>query len=392
MRKNILYILFALSFLIGQNQIDVIQLKNGDIIKGRITENKFKAYVKIELEDGSIFTFQYSKILNITTETKKQLPKNKQNYREKVNTEYKPVPIKRSSWFSGPIRGYTYKPEAKKTLLSVGYSNYQATSLFNHDGKEEHFKDIFWEDDAASPVASTTRLDISARYSLNDNISVGLRLPYLVKQKWKWNPQEQYKTWFKENQTDLIGESGIGDIGIYGMYLLDLKDKRVEFSSYYTFPSGTSPDEKPDNSWSSTGLGHSRLSFGVGSDIKLGSNNFLSGYTGYEINNKSTYNFGSGNSEIKYGNRFWYGGSFTLGFTSNFSLAFDIYGNSTGETTIDGQKNEDTNSNSITFTPIIGVQINSGNSIININCEYLNVLKGIGRYRYKGFRVGFSIS
>ena len=41
------------------NEIDVLHLKNGDIIKGSIIENKINDYIKIELQGGSIITYKY---------------------------------------------------------------------------------------------------------------------------------------------------------------------------------------------------------------------------------------------------------------------------------------------------------------------------------------------
>lgn len=72
MKKSIfiipLIILFPLFTLLGQEQIDVIYLNNGDIAKGLIVENVPDDYVKIELFGGSVFTFKYSEILVITKE------------------------------------------------------------------------------------------------------------------------------------------------------------------------------------------------------------------------------------------------------------------------------------------------------------------------------------
>ena len=49
--------------------VEVIHLKNGDVIKGTIIENVINEYVKIELQGGSILTFPYSDIEKISKET-----------------------------------------------------------------------------------------------------------------------------------------------------------------------------------------------------------------------------------------------------------------------------------------------------------------------------------
>ena len=62
--------LIFLSFIssIAQERIDVIYLKNGDILKGEIIENAHNDYIRIELQGGSIFTVKYIDILNIKRE------------------------------------------------------------------------------------------------------------------------------------------------------------------------------------------------------------------------------------------------------------------------------------------------------------------------------------
>lgn len=55
---------------LGQEKIDVIYLKNGDIRKGVIIENVPNDYIKIETSDGSIFTIKYIDIEKIGKEVK----------------------------------------------------------------------------------------------------------------------------------------------------------------------------------------------------------------------------------------------------------------------------------------------------------------------------------
>ena len=60
--RYLLMILSLLSFSFSEEYIDVLNLNNGDIIKGRIIENSINNYVKIELQGGSILTYEYSTI------------------------------------------------------------------------------------------------------------------------------------------------------------------------------------------------------------------------------------------------------------------------------------------------------------------------------------------
>ena len=65
MKKTILslsILLIISSFAIGVERIDVIQLKNGDVVKGIIVENFPNDYIRVELQGGSILSYQYTDI------------------------------------------------------------------------------------------------------------------------------------------------------------------------------------------------------------------------------------------------------------------------------------------------------------------------------------------
>ena len=61
-RKMIVVSLFVATTALAQDNIDVINLKNGDIIKGQIIENVINDYIKVELVGGSILTYKYDDI------------------------------------------------------------------------------------------------------------------------------------------------------------------------------------------------------------------------------------------------------------------------------------------------------------------------------------------
>jgi hypothetical protein len=69
---NMIYILLF-SFIVA-GDIDVLNLKNGDLIKGKIIENKINEYIKIELQGGSILTYTYDQIESIEREEVYQTP------------------------------------------------------------------------------------------------------------------------------------------------------------------------------------------------------------------------------------------------------------------------------------------------------------------------------
>ena len=70
MLKRILILLFVIFPIIifSQTEVDVLKLKNGDIIKGKIIENKINQYIRIELQGGSILTYEYEEIQEIERE------------------------------------------------------------------------------------------------------------------------------------------------------------------------------------------------------------------------------------------------------------------------------------------------------------------------------------
>ena len=70
MKSFRLFILIVLipSIVFTQSYIDIVKLKNGDIVKGKIIENKINEYVRVELQGGSIFTYKYSEITSLEVE------------------------------------------------------------------------------------------------------------------------------------------------------------------------------------------------------------------------------------------------------------------------------------------------------------------------------------
>ena len=68
-KKLIIYFLL-LGSIYAQAYIDVVKLKNGDVIKGKIIENVINDNIRIELQGGSILTYQYDQIESLEVEKK----------------------------------------------------------------------------------------------------------------------------------------------------------------------------------------------------------------------------------------------------------------------------------------------------------------------------------
>ena len=73
MKKFNLICIVLLSFIFAED-IDILNLKNGDLIKGKIIENKINEYIKIELQGGSVLTYTYDQIESIEREEVNQAP------------------------------------------------------------------------------------------------------------------------------------------------------------------------------------------------------------------------------------------------------------------------------------------------------------------------------
>lgn len=66
--KSVFTGIVLLSIVFSQPYIDIVELKNGDIIKGKIIENIINDHIRIELVGGSILTYQYSQIESLKVE------------------------------------------------------------------------------------------------------------------------------------------------------------------------------------------------------------------------------------------------------------------------------------------------------------------------------------
>ena len=71
MKKTVLVFLCLAFGCLFARDIDVLHLKNGDIVKGTIIEKIPDKSVKIKLEGGSIFTYKYTEISQFSVEDEK---------------------------------------------------------------------------------------------------------------------------------------------------------------------------------------------------------------------------------------------------------------------------------------------------------------------------------
>ena len=110
MKKFNLICSVLLSVMFAED-IDILNLKNGDLIKGKIIEHKINEYIKIELQGGTVLTYTYDQIESIE--------------REEINTEtFAPNANNNKS-----ITGITFMRNIGGILISAGaYTLYQQQS------------------------------------------------------------------------------------------------------------------------------------------------------------------------------------------------------------------------------------------------------------------------
>ncbi|MGD0590265.1 MAG: hypothetical protein ABSA44_05640 [Bacteroidota bacterium] len=131
---SILIIVSAVGF--GQEKIDVVYLKNGDVRKGTIIENTPNDYIKIETYDGSIFTIKYTDIQKMAKETKSvsatQISYVPQNTPKGLMSRTADFGVTAALWLGGKVRIVDYDIKTDKNpgfLLRAFYDAYVVEKL-----------------------------------------------------------------------------------------------------------------------------------------------------------------------------------------------------------------------------------------------------------------------
>jgi hypothetical protein len=112
---------------LGQEKVDVVYLKNGDIRKGMIIENVPNEYVKVETGDGSIFTIKYADIQKMTKEAKSASVSQKSSVQETpkgLMARTSDFGITGAVWLSGDFGGDVNITKSTGVLVRVFYDAY----------------------------------------------------------------------------------------------------------------------------------------------------------------------------------------------------------------------------------------------------------------------------
>ena len=179
MKKFNLICIVLLSFIFAED-IDILNLKNGDLIKGKIIENKINEYIKIELQGGSVLTYTYDQIESIEREEDTgTYPSNTSNnqtqYNVSNNSNSTNTIMKGTKNIGGLVKYSKNSLDGDaygSSLLispSVGYFLTNNMSV-NIDLGYSSYK---YEDDESGDKNNYTSLSIGGRYHFPLNFGLG---------------------------------------------------------------------------------------------------------------------------------------------------------------------------------------------------------------------------
>ncbi len=283
----------------------------------------------------------------------------------------------------GPITGFTYVPPVGKFDISANLVAVSTNSEFDNSGNEQAYSKLF--EGIADPEISTAALYLAAEYSVNQKIGVLVSIPLVIKQELKMNPSSGYKEFF----TDLNGETGLGDITVGGWYQLSKNyNSSIMVLGRYTLATGTSPDDVGDSNFSSTGSGHTKIGASVVADFMMTPKILASLGGDYTVNQEASFSSDGYSWDVKAGNEFRIIGRLSLMASSQLSLGLGLNYYSDSEDKTDGEKIQNSDSNSIVLTPKVGYQILTGTSTVNISCGYLLNISGKNYSKSGGLVVG----
>ena len=259
-------------------------------------------------------------------------------------------------------------------------------SIFDEDGKEQTFNDLL--EGLADPEMSMSALYLTGEYSVNQNMGISISVPLINKQEMKMNPAAGYEEYF----TNLSGETGLGDVTVGGWYQLSKnQNSSMMVVGGYTLATGSSPEDVGDSNLSSTGSGHTSIGAGVSADFMMAPNILASFGGGYTINQEAAFSSDGYSWDEKAGNEIKLSGRISLMASQQFSLGLDFDYFSEGESEIDGETIDDSNSNFMAITPMVGYQILTGTTSVNISGGYFLNLSGTNYPKMNGMAIGATI-
>lgn len=286
----------------------------------------------------------------------------------------------------GPITGFTYAPDAGKFDISADMVFLSSNSIFDDNGDEITYNKL--TEGILDPEMSMSAFYLKGEYSLFKNFGLSVSVPIINKQEMEMNPSAGYEEYF----TDLSGETGLGDMTIGAWYQLSKnRISSIMAIGGYTLATGSSPEDIGESNFSSTGSGHTSIGVGISVDFMVASNILASASGGYIINQEAAFSSEGYSWDEKEGNEISLHSRISLLVLPQVSFGLDFDYFSGGESEIDGESIDDSNSSFMSITPMIGYQLSTGAMTVNISGGYFLHISGTNYPKLSGMAVGVII-
>lgn len=286
----------------------------------------------------------------------------------------------------GSIAGFTYVPDAGKFGISANLVFVSSNSFFDENGDETTYNYLMGG--LADPEMSVSTLYLKGEYSLNKNMGLSVYVPIINKQEMEWNPSAGYEEYF----TDLSGETGLGDMTISGWHqLIKNQYSSIIALGSYTIATGSSPEDVGESNAASTGSGHNSIGISVSADLMVAPNILASVGSDYTINQKASFSSEGYSWDEKAGNAISFSSRISLRASPQVSLGLDFGYLSGGKSEIDGETIDDSNFNFMVIMPMVGFQLSSGTTTVNITGGYLLHISGTNFPKTSGMAIGTTI-
>ena len=283
----------------------------------------------------------------------------------------------------GPLLGFTFVPDVGKFDVSMSYVTQSANSAFNDKGKEISFNDNF--DGLADPELSQSAILFSGDYAINNATGVSIYAPFISSQSIDWNPASGYEEYF-ENAN---GETGLGDISISAWYQI-LKDNKtsIQVAAEYQLATGSSPEDVSESSVSSTGSGHTSMRAGIGGDFITIPKVLFSARGSFTVNQEAAFSSDGYSWDEKEGSELSFSGRASLLASPQLSIGIDVDYFSAGESELDGETIDGSESNFMAMTPMVGYKFVSGTTTASVSGGYLLMIAGDNFPKSTGMVIG----
>ena len=287
----------------------------------------------------------------------------------------------------GPLAGFTETPSAGGFSIATSFIRATATSIFDQDGESITLNKL--EDGDADPEVYSSVLSVTGAYAITSRFSVSLTVPFVISQGVNFDNVASGWTGYYE---DLAGETGIGDINLNGSFVF-VSNNIIRSNIIVGFKAATGGDpyDIDDDAFSSTGTGQHDIGVGASLDFAPSGIILLSAGASYTMTLEGSYSSGGNSWDENPGDVLSFGGRFSICPIDFMAIGIEAYYAIAGEHEFDGESIDNTEKYTFSFAPLIGFQMTSGSTIINLNGGYLLNLAGQNVFKRNAFELGAQI-